>query len=184
VEHIPEAEREVPPLTWAPGGTPQTTMDLGRFAASADLMSAVLNNAGLPDLLTRVVNRTRTMTGAALAFIALPDKEGNELRVAVADGPGSAAIQDLTVRRGRSMIGRAFSTGRPLSARVAGDTALGGLPPGPILLVPLETGEAVRGVLAAVGRPSDQPFTHPVARELIRFADLAARLVELAEAHR
>ncbi|MEU5877007.1 GAF domain-containing protein [Spirillospora sp. NPDC047279] len=183
MERIPAAERELPPITWAPGGIPQTGRDLGRYAASSDLMSAVLHGAALPDLLTRVATHARTMAGASLAFIALPDREGNELWVAVAVGAGSEAVRDLTVRRGRSMIGRAFSTRRTLSARVAGDAALGGLPAGPILLVPLETGETVRGVLAVADR-GEQPFTHPVARELIRFADLAARLVELAEAHR
>jgi len=181
---MPEAERELPPITWAPGGMPQAARDLGRFAASTDLMSAVLYGAPLPELLTSVAAHARTMAGASLAFIALPDREANELRVAVAVGTGSDAIRDLTVRRGRSMIGRAFSTRRALSARVAGDTALPGLPPGPILLLPLETGETVRGVLAVAGRPGDQSFDKPVARELIRFADLAVRLVELAEAHR
>jgi len=184
VEYIPAAERELPPISWAPGGFPQTVRDLGRFGASADLMSKILYGEGLSDLLTRVATHARTMSGASLAFIALPNEEGNELRVAVAVGGGSDAIRDLTVRRGRSLIGRAFSTRRPLSTRVAGDTTLVGLPPGPILLIPLETGEAVRGVLAVVGRHGDQPFTQPVARELIRFADLATRLVELAEAHR
>jgi hypothetical protein len=172
------------PISWVSGGVAQPARDLGRFEASSALMSAVLTGATLPDLLTLFATQARTMASASLAFIALPIEDGNELRIVVAVGTGSGSIQDLTFRRGRSMIGRAFSTRRALSARVAADLAVGGLPPGPILLLPLETGETARGVLSVVGHHGDQAFTSPIARELIRFTDLASRLIELAEAHR
>ncbi|MFG2001171.1 GAF domain-containing protein [Spirillospora sp. NPDC048911] len=175
---------EVAPVKWAPAGRTWSSGDPERLAASFELMSVILDGAGLTDVLGRVATNARAMARARLAFIALPQDDPNLLRVEIAVGDDGDRVLGLTVRRGRSMIGRVFATRRALSARVAVDQALTGLPAGPILLLPLETGEATRGVLAVVGRPGDLPLSASVTRNLALFAGMAATLIELAEERR
>ncbi|MFI0352251.1 hypothetical protein [Actinomadura sp. 9N407] len=168
-------------MAWGSAGSPRALGDGDRLASSFDLMAAVLNGIGLPEALTLVATRARSIACTPLAFIALPIEDGNTLRVDVAVGTGGDRILGLTVRRGRSMIGRAFSSRRALSSRIADDQVLSGLPPGPILMLPLDTGEATRGVLSVIGRPGASPFSTATARELLLFADMSARLIELSE---
>ncbi|MFB4308544.1 hypothetical protein [Actinomadura sp. GTD37] len=155
-----------------------------RLAASFELMTAVLDGAALPRLLIIVAERARAMASVPLAFIALPSEDSLTLRIDVAVGAGSDRIRGLTVRRGRSMLGRSFGSRRALSARIAADQTLTALPAGPILILPLDTGEAARGVLAVVGQPGAQPFSPSAARQLLLFADASARLIQLAEDRR
>ncbi|TDB83102.1 hypothetical protein E1264_29735 [Actinomadura sp. KC216] len=155
-----------------------------RVAASFDLMAAVLDGIALPDLLIRVADRARAIADVPLTFIALPTEDAFTLRIDIAVGADSDRVRGLTVRRGRSMLGRAFSSRRALSARIVADQTLSALPAGPILILPLDTGEATLGVLAALGRPGAEPFSPSAARQLLLFADTSARLVQLAEDQR
>ncbi|XRQ06649.1 GAF domain-containing protein [Actinomadura welshii] len=175
---------EPPPAGWGPPAGARAADDHARFAASFDVMAAVLNGDRLPDLLTLVAARARAMARVPLAFIALPVADGNTLRIEVAVGADGDRVRGLTVRRGRSMLGRAFGSRRALSARIAADQTLSALPSGPILILPLDTGEDTRGVLAVLGHPGAQPFDPSTARRLLLFADMAARLIELAEGRR
>ncbi|TDD88841.1 GAF domain-containing protein [Actinomadura rubrisoli] len=177
-------EDEVPTITWRPAGPQRAAEDRHRLDASLEVMAAVLNGTGLTEALVLVATRARSLARASLAFVALPAEDTSTLRIDIAVGAEGDRIRGLTVRRGRSMIGRAFSSRRALSSRIAVDQALSELPAGPILLLPLETGEAVRGVLAVVGRPGAAPFTTATARELLLFADMSARLIELSEERR
>ncbi|WP_433476435.1 GAF domain-containing protein [Spirillospora sp. CA-142024] len=175
---------DLPATVWGPPNMSRGAADGRRLAASFGLMAAVLDGVALPRLLTLVAERARAMAGVPLAFIALPAEEAHTLRIDVAVGTGSDRIRGLTVRRGRSMLGRAFSSRRALSARIAADQTLSGLPAGPILILPLDTGEAARGVLAVLGRPGAEAFSSSTARQLLLFADTSARLVQLAEDRR
>ncbi|WP_242888312.1 GAF domain-containing protein [Actinomadura litoris] len=175
----------LPPITWRPAQAPRPAEEGHRLAASFDLMAAILGGAEPAEALGLVAEHARVMARAPLAFVALPAEDGgNTLRIEIAVGAGGDRLRGLTVRRGRSMIGRVFSSRRALSSRVAVDQGLSELPPGPILMLPLETGEATRGVLAVVDRPGASPFTTAVARDLMLFADMSARLIELAEERR
>jgi hypothetical protein len=175
---------ELPTTGWGPPNPPRGAVDRRRLTASFDLMAAVLDGIALPGLLTLVAERARAIVGVSLAFVALPSDDANTLRIDVAVGAGSEQVRGLTVRRGRSLLGRAFSSRRALSARVVADQTLTALPAGPILILPLDTGEATRGVLAVLGQPGAAPFSPSTARQLVTFADLSARLVQLAEDQR
>jgi hypothetical protein len=175
---------ELPATAWGPSGISRGAADRQRLDASFDLMAAVLNGTALPGLLKLVTERARSMAGVPLAFIALPAEEAHTLRIDVAVGVGSDRIRGLTVRRGRSMLGRAFNSRRALSARIVTDQSLSALPAGPILILPLDNGEGTRGVLAVLGRPNAEPFSPSTARQLLLFADTAARLVQLSEDRR
>lgn len=175
---------DLPVAVWGPPNVSGGAADERRLAASFDLMEAVLDDAPLTGLLTLVTEHARALAGVPLAFVALPAEDAHTLRIAVAVGEGADRLRGLTVRRGRSMLGRAFSSRRALSARIAADQTLSELPPGPILILPLDTGEATRGVLAVLGRPGAEPFSPSAARHLLLFADTSARLVQLAEDRR
>ncbi|CNF46905.1 histidine kinase [Mycobacterium tuberculosis] len=175
---------DLPVSSWGPPDDSRRPENDRRLTASFDLMTAVLNGAALPRLLILVAEQARAMAGVPLAFIALPCEENHTLRIDIAVGAGSDRIRGLTVRRGKSMLGRAFGSRRPVSARIAADQTLSTLPAGPILILPLDTGEAARGVLAVVGQPGAQPFSPATARQLMLFADTSARLVQLAEDRR
>ncbi|WP_433330248.1 GAF domain-containing protein [Spirillospora sp. CA-294931] len=172
-------------IAWGPPRRPGQSGDPARVTATFDLMSAVLEERPLEDVLTLIASHALAMAGARLAFIALPEEnDANVLRIDLALGHDSDRIRGHSVRRGRSMIGRVFSTRRALSTRIAVDQTVNGLPAGPALLLPLETGEATRGVLAVIGRPGDLPLSASVTRNLSLFASMAATLVELAEERR
>jgi hypothetical protein len=173
-----------PPSLWGPPGTSREADNERRLDASFALMTAVLDGMDLPGMLTMVAEHARAMAHVPLAFIALPYQNGVTLRIDVAVGAGSDRILGLTVRRGRSMLGRVFSSHRALSARIVADQTLSALPAGPILILPLETGQATRGVLAVLGKPGAQPFSPATAHRLLLFADISARLVELTEERR
>ncbi|MCP9967813.1 hypothetical protein [Actinomadura madurae] len=119
---------DLPATVWGPSDMSRGAADRRRLAASFDLMAAVLNGTTLPSLLKLVTERARSMAGVPLAFIALPAEEAHTLRVDVAVGVGSDRIRGLTVRRGRSMLGRAFTSRRALSARIVTDQTLSALP--------------------------------------------------------
>ncbi|MES9538871.1 MULTISPECIES: GAF domain-containing protein [unclassified Actinomadura] len=173
------------PIGWGAAGTAPSEADRRRLAATFDLMNAVvLEGTGPAGMLALVAARARELAHVPLAFIALPGEDGNTLRIEVADGPGGDRVRGLTVRRGRSMLGRAFTSRRAVSARIAADQTLTGLPAGPILILPLDTGEATRGVLAVLGRVGAEPFSPATARQMLLFSDMAARLIEVAGAPR
>lgn len=175
---------DLPETVWGPSDMFQDAADQHRLAASFDLMAAVLNGATLPSLLKLVTERARSIAGVPLAFIALPAEETYILRIDVAVGVGSDQIRGLMVLRGRSMLGRAFNSRRAVSARIVTDQTLSALPAGPILILPLDNGEATRGVLAVLGRPNADPFSPSIARQLLLFTDTAARMIQLAEDRR
>ncbi|MFI0486202.1 GAF domain-containing protein [Actinomadura sp. 9N215] len=175
---------DLPTTVWGPPDMSRGAADRQRLAASFDLMAAALDGIALSGLLQLVADRARAIADVPLAFIALPAEEAHTLRIDVAVGPGSDLVRGLTVRRGRSMLGRAFNSRRALSARIVADQTLTALPAGPILILPLDPGEAPRGVLAVLGRPGAEPFNPSTARQLVLFADTSARLIELAEDRR
>jgi GAF domain-containing protein len=188
-----------PPLTWLPISIFQpaeTPGDLivdrpgpapdcaARLAASFELMAALLAEADLEDVLNLIARHACAMGGADLAFIALPGAVAHTLTIRVAAGSAADLIYGRTVRAGTSVIGRVFRTGRALATQVAADPPLSGLPTGPILLLPLDTGERTCGVLALAGRPGNAPFNASVKRQLLIFATTSAAMVEIAEERR
>jgi hypothetical protein len=173
-------DEEASAIAWPRTGATWSFRDPERIKASFGLIASVSRQRPLAELLALVATNARGMARANLAFIALP-LDANILRVETAVGVDSERIHGLTVRRGRSMIGRAFAGRRPVSARIADDQALSALPSGPALLLPLDTGEVARGVLGVVGRPGDLPPSASVTRSLALFAALAATMIELSE---
>lgn len=155
-----------------------------RLAASFELMAALLAEAGLVDVLALLVRHARAIGDADLAFIALPSDAPHTLEIHIAIGANADLIRGRIVRAGTSVIGKVFRTGRAMATQVAADPPLRGLPVGPILLLPLATGERTCGVLALAGRPRSAPFTATAKRQLLIFATTSAAMIEIAEERR
>lgn len=155
-----------------------------RLAASFELMQALLDEAELADVLALIAARARTMAAAELAGIALPQPGTSSLVIAVTDGHDADRVRGLTVPMGQSLIGRAFRYRQALSSRITTDPAQNGLPTGPALLLPLDSGTATRGVLVLTGRTGDLPFSPFVTRQLFLFATTCATLIDIAEERR
>lgn len=173
---------EVRPVNWK---SREPAPDSGaRVTASFELMAALLAEADLADVLTLIVRRAGPMAGADLAFIALPGQTDHTLTIEFAVGLNAEHILGQTVRAGTSAIGRVFRTGRVMASQVATNSRLDGLPAGPILLLPLDTGERTCGVLAVVGRPGKLPFNPSVVRHLLIFATTSTVMIEIAEERR
>ncbi|HEU5158151.1 MAG TPA: GAF domain-containing protein [Streptosporangiaceae bacterium] len=155
-----------------------------RLAASFELMAALLAEADLADVLSLTVRHARRIGDADLAFIALPGVAPHTLEIHVATGANAEVVRGGLVRAGTSIIGRVFRTGRAMATQVATDPPLKGLPSGPILLLPLDSGERTCGVLALAGRPGMAPFTAAAKRQLLIFAFTSAAMIEIAEERR
>lgn len=155
-----------------------------RLAASFELMQALLNGADLTTALNLMIDRAGPMAGARLAFIALPDEPPSTLTVVLATGTDADRVRGLNVRVGTSVIGRVYSTRRAVASRVASEPAAKGLPMGPMLLLPFDTGEYTRGVLGLSGGPGAMPFSANIKRQLLIFATTSAAMIEMAEERR
>ena len=131
-----------------------------------------------------LVRHARRIGDADLAFIALPGVAPHTLEIHVAIGANADLIHGRLIRAGTSVIGKVFRTGRAMATQVAADPPLRGLPAGPILILPLDTGERTCGVLALADRPRGVPFTASVKRQLVLFATTSAAMIEMAEERR
>lgn len=164
-----------------------STTDRGdgdRLAASFELMAALIADTELPQVLTLVAERAASMAGADLAFVALPSPAPGTLTIVLATGTNADQLVGQTVRIGTSAIGSAFTSGRARSTHVAANSRLPGLPVGPILLLPLDTGEGIRGVLGLAGRDRHVSFDVSAVRRLKTFATTSATMIEIAEERR
>jgi signal transduction histidine kinase len=148
--------------------------------ASSEVSTALLSGKDPEDVLTLVAERARQVTGAALAFVALP-VDGDRLLIEVAEGEGAEAERGRLIDRAGSPLGEV------LLDRAARSVPAADLPssvaPGDGLAVPMggAHGEA-RGVLVVTGLPG--PDTAVATRALSSFAAQAAVALELAERRR
>ncbi len=167
-----------------PGGVAAGLGPAGRARVDGcfDLMRALLDDCSLAEALLLIAGRARVLAGARTAFIALPAERADTLIVNVAVGHDAGNVLGLSVRTSRSVLGRPYTSRRPIASRFAsGGSAL---PAGPVLMVPLDTGEATRGVLAVAGEPRGLSFSDLVRHQLLLFAASSATLIEMAEERR
>lgn len=164
--------------------SPPARGESDRLAASFELMAALLAETDLPQVLTLVAERAASMAGTDLAFVALPGPAPGTLTIAVATGTNADQLIGHSVRTGTSAIGSAFTSGRARSTHVAANSRIPGLTAGPILLLPLDTGEGIRGVLALAGNGRQVSFDVSTVRRLKTFVTTSATMIEIAEERR
>lgn len=145
--------------------------------AITDIANAVLTDSGADEVLALVANRARTLIGADVAMVALPDAD-QRLTVEIVDGRGESSggqaevIRDLLSRWSGQRLPAdsiAHATFHDGTSRVERDGArVVGLPStesglGPAIVIPMMTPDHILGVLVLVcadptGRiPPDAP---------------------------
>ncbi|MHB1066106.1 MAG: GAF domain-containing sensor histidine kinase [Candidatus Nanopelagicales bacterium] len=166
--------------------------------AITDIANAVLADRDPDEVLALVANRSRTLTVADVALVALPDGFGG-LRVEIVDGrdepSGSAAadvIREVSGWDGRlvpvpSIAHEAFRQGISRVERM-GAQALGIDDPtdgmGPAVVIPLVTGDHVLGVLMLLWGGPARRLSPDVFDMASAFASQAAVTLLLASARR
>ncbi len=166
--------------------------------AVADIANAVLADSETDEVLALIANRARTLTGADVALVALPDDEG-ELLVEIVDGRDGVAESEvsrvLTIVGGwegqripvESIAHAAFIDGES-SVQRSSEQLLGIADEGPLfgpgLVIPLSTADHVLGVLVLLW---GDPTSH-APRDVLElggsFASQAAVTLVLAQARR
>ncbi|HZG92812.1 MAG TPA: GAF domain-containing protein, partial [Pseudonocardia sp.] len=164
--------------------------------ASAEIVRQLLapDHAGAAGPLQLIGERSREIAVADLVMIALPAggptgaDADDELIVDLAVGVGAEDLPGLRLPVLGSLSGRAFSTGEPQRADVAGPidgyetSVVDGVDVGPALAVPLRGATRVHGVLWMARLRGGAVFTAADSEMAATFANQAAVAIELGEA--
>ena len=166
--------------------------------AVADIANSVLAGSDTDEVLALIANRARTLTGADVALVALPDDE-DELLVEIVDGRDG--VVDSDVKRVLEIVGdwagqripaasiaRAVFIGGESAVHRSSEQVLGVEGEGPLfgpgLVIPLSTADRSLGVLILVW---GDPKSH-APRDVLElggsFASQAAVTLVLAQARR
>jgi GAF domain-containing protein len=137
------------------------------LAATGNITRNLLSGLPANEVLSRVADLAREMSGADAAVIVRPGPD-EDLRVDVAVGRGADRINGLAVPTSGSLAGLALRTGQiQTSEDVAVDPRAHSwrehFHGGPVLAVPIGAGETIKGVLAIWRQPGSPSFTNAVA---------------------
>jgi signal transduction histidine kinase len=155
--------------------------------ASAEVSTSLLSGTAPAEVLALVARRAREICDATFATVALA--EGEDLVVEAADGEHADLLRGRRVAIDDVLAGPVIREGDSLILADAAKAARDVVSPPPVamgavLIVPLGTGPAVRGVLCVANAPGRPPFTESSQRLLEAFAAQAAVALELAERRR
>ncbi|GAA0926114.1 GAF domain-containing protein [Pseudonocardia zijingensis] len=134
-----------------------------------------------------IAQRCLEVADADLVLVALPGAD-DELQIEEVADSGSQRLRGISVPLADSLLGRVFTTGRPLRMAHVGAEAhqlalsASHLDVGPVLVVPLLASGGPRGVLAAVRERGRVGFADTDLDMALSFANHAALAVELAQA--
>ena len=167
--------------------------------AVSEIATAVLGGSDADEVLSLIANRARTITGADVALVALPDPDDGALSVEIVDGRSddgavSAAAQavldivsDWTDQRvpassfAQSVVHDSVTRLEPTSDGVL---AVAGPAFGPVLVTPLSTADRVLGVLMLLWADEHSHVPQDVTDLAGSFGSQAAMTLVLAEARR
>ncbi len=168
--------------------------------AVAEIANAVLAGSDTDEVLSLISHRARTLTGAHVGLVALPDDE-DRLVVEIVDGRGESPAVEASAQPLLEIIGgwasqfipdnsvayRVFREGVS-QVSLTGEAVLA-LPPevpafGPAIVVPLSTADRVLGVLVLLWGDTHSHVPRDVLELAGSFASQAAVTLVLTEARR
>jgi signal transduction histidine kinase len=155
--------------------------------AHAEVTQRLLSDDEPTAVLTMVAEQALQISGADLAFIALPAGSADIVAIEYAAGEGAAEALGLASPTHRSASGIVMASGQPLvlddvsSDLRAAEVVRGRLSLGPAVLVPVGRPGDVRGVLTAARRRGSPPLAPAAADMVATFAAQAGIGIELAE---
>ncbi|MFI5719544.1 GAF domain-containing protein [Nocardia sp. NPDC051750] len=157
--------------------------------ATRDVATELLAGGTPREILDLVTERTLKLTGAACAFVALPEdpdlpcRDVGELSITAAAGEKADDLRGQRLPLQQSRADQAFRHGRTVTLdRLPGDflpdTNTGW---GPALVLPLLAGDEVIGLLTAVQPAGSNPLDPAVQAMVSVIANQAALALQLAE---
>ena len=155
--------------------------------ASTEVNEQLLSAEG-EDPLQLIARQARQHADADIVTVLLPTVDGDRLIVEVASGEGADALIASTSPIADTLVGRAFTTGRPiLVANIEKDERytvhLSAVAPvGPVLILPLGGSHPARGALVVGRVRGRRQFTQADLEMATTFAYHAAVALELADA--
>jgi GAF domain-containing protein len=173
-----ELRAQVPDDTFAD----QLRQALVRMGAAGQVAAPVDHN----DLLDLIVGTAAHVIAAQAASLYLIDRATNELVFVVALGESAAKARQFRVPVGTGIAGWVAQTGEPAlvadatqDSRFAANMAQSiGYIPGPVLCLPLRSGQSLIGVIQALNEAGRPPFTENDMALLTEFAAEAAVAIE------
>ncbi|MCO5996751.1 sensor histidine kinase [Actinoallomurus rhizosphaericola] len=155
--------------------------------ASADVSASLLSGTEPDEVLVLVAERARQVCSAATAGVLLAT--GDELVAEATAGRHADALRGMRLRVDGTVAGRVYRSGRSVVLADADEflRAAGIRLPdaiGPVLIVPLGSGPAARGVLSVCDPPGGPALGRSARRLLEAFAAQAAVALELADRRR
>jgi signal transduction histidine kinase len=153
------------------------------LAATAEITSMLLGEVQRTGALQLVASRARQVAGADLALVMLLDEDGAAFTVEVADGDGGDQLLGASLPATEPAFAAAVADRRHQIVDSLGKAASwpAPVPPGRAVLVPLDTGAAMRGVLIVAHR-GGQEWRDDDLSMLTTFAGQAALALERAQA--
>lgn len=155
--------------------------------ASTEVNEQLLSAEG-EDPLQLIARQARQHADADIVTVLLPTADGDRLIVEVASGEGADALIARTSPIANTLVGRAFTTGRPvLVANIENDERytvhLSAVAPvGPVLVLPLGGSQQARGALVVGRARGRRQFAQADLEMATTFANHAAVALELADA--
>lgn len=161
----------------------QTRRQVRWIEATRDLVTDLLSDEETATVFQRLADTLRTLTDAALTFIALPDDEDpGTLTVLVASGPAAAEVVGSRLPTDGSTSGRAMRERVTLRVdELQYDPGELATHFGPALVAPLGSGATVTGVLVSLRPCGAEGFDDDMVDLVTSFADHAALCLSLAE---
>ncbi|MCZ4097648.1 sensor histidine kinase [Streptomyces sp. H39-C1] len=155
--------------------------------ANAEITHTLMAGSPRSAVISLIAERAREITGAELALIALPVDDAAALSVELVIGRDAPALRGLVVPVEGSLVGAAFSSGKPVTSENINldESVRTDVPRNDRLeaavAVPIGTGDGPRGVLLLVRAAGGTSFTADEIEPLLGFAGQAAVAMELAE---
>jgi signal transduction histidine kinase len=147
----------------------------------------IVSNLDLEPLLETLIERAQELAGGNSAFVYLPRPDGEviERRYYTSTFPG---LQSSVLRRGEGLAGKVWQTAEPIvvmdySSWTGRAASFADHPLGPVLGVPLKSGNEVTGIIGVTRSPGSPPFRQEELDQMIRFAQLASIALNNARLH-
>ncbi|MFJ8827751.1 GAF domain-containing protein [Streptomyces sp. NPDC102467] len=160
------------------------------LAAGAEVTERLLSGRARADVLRLIVERAREIVNADVGIVVVPVEGAQGLRTALAVGVDAQRYEGLQLPGDDGFVKAAFAGVEPVVSDDighdprSGDNAGHWADCGPAVAVPIEGGEAARGVLLLVRRSGRVLFTGADTEPLQAFCGQAALVMELADRRR
>jgi signal transduction histidine kinase len=160
--------------------------------ASTEITHALLSGRGTREVLVLIAQQAREITGGTVGGIALADEDNTELALEVVDGELAHELEGRTIPFEGTLMSKVATADQAVPVANADPPQWLGADAvhdplrldllGPMLLVPLRTGEHLTGVLIIAREQGHQSFGDVDRQMAMTFAAQAALALEFARA--